>query len=858
MNEHLLKAIHERQQNGKQTPFGYGILTADRYVKNVAEFAGKHHIAGKKHSFGDVLLKASQTLVYSNEDMEVLEKQMLSERQVDIEGIELPKNTLMVFKHVLTTPRKDRDGDVLRTDGAILDPKLPLLWQHVHTLPIGKMLAVAEHSSKRLTLISAIIDINELSHDAAVMVDNGMGRFSHGFRALEFTELKETEGDTTGPNGFDVKRFEIMEESIVSVPSNVDAEVSEVVISLVENGKLTSGIMKDYSKKLREAQPLMVAAGFTLKGLEDANKSGNRTEEEREGAEACSSEKAYGIDQERNQTEGTEKPQVKLVSCGTKAFDVELEHVEASKLEYEWASRWLNCQVKEMEVVSTFVPNFRRGTFLTGLKILTKDWEVRDIRNLTPYGTEEPPFHEVVELNSKLSDMFLVDGMEFVKTTSGDNICIKRNKGWGGISITTYVKRGSKTGNDLIDSVWEWSRENNFLKGEAFSLAGGFIKRNGTDWDDVILDPKNKNPLVRAVNTINEKGNKAINRGIISMGAPGTGKTLSARVVLNKANATFIWVAAKDFWKMGAIDGLCSAFELANELAPSVIVFEDIDNWMTDYAVDVVKTEMDGISKSEGVLTILTTNYPERMPDALIDRPGRFHDVLLFDLPSAKLRREMLAKWAGELNQKSMELMINKTAGYSGAHIYELVQYAKSLQVDDESLDISKALEKASEKIDEQRTLIDQSQLAGSNFRSRRSSLCQSAKSYFDRLLEKEKLDLKAPESEKAGRALSKQNLKMIVDSCDDIKEVISTEKNLSRASTSLCERACGRLEKVIAATNMDEEEGKDHVDCSKAMSIFLAEATQTQRAKMFSILQAIKEDEEAEEKMKQFSLLLS
>lgn len=256
-NEKLLAAIQARQQ--KKTEFGYGIITADKHVKNMVDACGLDSYERLKPSrgvsFDDCLRKARGTLVYSNSDMRVEEIKGTSETG----NIELPKNTLMVFKHVLTTPRKDRDGDILRTQGAEVDPNMLLLWQHVHTLPIGKMLQIAEHNSNKLSLISAIVDMNELSHDAAVMVDNDMARFSHGFRALLFEELKEDEGEITSPGGFDIKGFEIMEESIVSVPSNVDAQVEEQMLDLIEGNRLTSHMMKEYGKTIRERRNVSVS-----------------------------------------------------------------------------------------------------------------------------------------------------------------------------------------------------------------------------------------------------------------------------------------------------------------------------------------------------------------------------------------------------------------------------------------------------------------------------------------------------------------------------------------------------------------------------------------------------------------------
>ena len=278
VNSLLLAAIKARTQT--QTEFNSGILTADRYVKTLTTCVGnelcERHGSTKDHSFSDMLKSAESTLTYNNPDMVVTDVYSdLKETFGSEHGIEVPKNTLMIFKHVLTTPRKDRDGDVLRTEGAKVDPKMLLLWQHVHTLPIGKMLKVLEHNSKTLTMLTAIVDINELSHDSAVMIENKMGRFSHGFRALSFCDLKEEPGSTTGYNGFDVKEFEVMEESLVSVPANPDAEQQEILLDLIEGDKLSSSMMKSFGRRLRSMQKTTtVAGGFVEKKSEKSNETG--------------------------------------------------------------------------------------------------------------------------------------------------------------------------------------------------------------------------------------------------------------------------------------------------------------------------------------------------------------------------------------------------------------------------------------------------------------------------------------------------------------------------------------------------------------------------------------------------------
>jgi len=267
--QELLDLIRNRSE--KKTEFGRGILTADKYVKSMANLVGLdacyHYIATNQTSFDDIFQKAANTLVYSNDEM------LPEETATSVHGfknlmegagekVQLPKNTLMVFRHKLTTSMEDRDKDILRSEGMELDPKMLLLWQHIHTIPLGPYLYTVSQDSKEVRVVSAIVDMNQTTHDAAVMVDNGMGRFSHGFNALEFDKRKDSKGKETG--GFDIRKAEILEESLVSVPANPGAEMEEVLLSLVEGGKLKSPVMRSIGKSIRENRPLQ-SQGISIK-----------------------------------------------------------------------------------------------------------------------------------------------------------------------------------------------------------------------------------------------------------------------------------------------------------------------------------------------------------------------------------------------------------------------------------------------------------------------------------------------------------------------------------------------------------------------------------------------------------------
>jgi hypothetical protein len=245
------------------------------------------------------------------------------------------------------------------------------------------------------------------------------------------------------------------------------------------------------------------------------------------------------------------------------------------------------------------------------------------------------------------------------------------------------------------------------------------------------------------VKQINEKQTACANRGIIAMGPPGTGKTLSGRAIKDQTNSTFIWISARDLEYSGAFGGFNYAFDLAKEVSPCVIFVEDIDNFMSDRTVDLLKSQMDGIGRSSGIVTILTTNFPERLPEALIDRPGRFHDVLKFDLPNEKLREQMLRKWLPALTPAELVKAVERTDGYSGAHLFELAAFAKTIQEQDEE-ELSAAVTKALDKITEQRELINQSQASASAYRPRREA-AESLKKWRQNMLAKSPNDAAGP-----------------------------------------------------------------------------------------------------------------
>ncbi len=696
MSKHqaLIEAIKARKGSGE---FGYGITSADRYVAEAAAAVGNAVLMKHFHCLGQngverLIKRACDTLTICDQDtatekMLRLEKEKAATSMAEMKnilGCDPPEHSMIAMINRLTTPSEDRDGDTLQTKGARLDPKSPLLWQHIHTLPIGKMVRIVEHTDKLLKVATVLLDLNELTSDAGKLFEAGALRFSHGFIAKEFEERKG-KSDSGGVPRFNITLFDIVEESAVSVPSNTDAEVE-----LFCRGKLTSDVFKAHAKSLFDARNKSMPVTAETKAAMSAPSSTTPST-------SSSSSKATG-------------------DIVRKMFDVATQRVEPSNMEYDWAARFIGCSVKDLHVHSTACSGMLIGAFLEGLEVACSEYKCQDTRNLDG-EKEQPPVFEPTDIDSENRKTFLIEGIRFF-SGNGVKLVARVWKGWGSQSLVVYSE-GGDAGQKLIDDTWKWLDLNNPLKGQAFSLAGQWIKRTGTDWPDVFLEKDIEESLRRTVRIINEKGVNAANKGILMSGPPGTGKTLSARVMLNKADCTFIWVSPRDFY---AGCGFTDAFSMARSLAPAILMFEDVDNWISDYTIDLIKTEMDGLSQSSGVTTVMTTNFPDQLPAALVDRPGRFHDVLEIHLPTREVRLRMLQKWAAGATLDKLAELATDLDGYSGAHLYELCHFAKVLS-DEDNCSLDESLTKAFAKVKDQRDLINQNQLAGSSYRPGRREL---------------------------------------------------------------------------------------------------------------------------------------
>lgn len=165
----------------------------------------------------------------------------------------LTEGSILDFDCIVTTARRDRDGDVLEPKGALIDPKMPLLWQHIPFQPVGRQTRILEQN-ENVVASRCMIASTPLGNDAAILVDAGCLRISHGFSPINYNPLKDDQGKDLG--GWHIEKYAMMEVSLVSIPSNVDAE-----ITASSRGKFHSPLMKAWGKLLEKNRTKMYPTG---------------------------------------------------------------------------------------------------------------------------------------------------------------------------------------------------------------------------------------------------------------------------------------------------------------------------------------------------------------------------------------------------------------------------------------------------------------------------------------------------------------------------------------------------------------------------------------------------------------------
>jgi len=188
-----------------------------------------------------------------------------------------------------------------------------------------------------------------------------------------------------------------------------------------------------------------------------------------------------------------------------------------------------------------------------------------------------------------------------------------------------------------------------------------------------------------------------IPKGVLLIGAPGTGKTLLARAIAGEADVPFFTISGSDFVEMFVGVGASRVRDLflqGKRNAPCIIFIDEIDavgrhrgaglgggHDEREQTLNQLLVEMDGFESNEGVILIAATNRPDVLDPALL-RPGRFDRQVVVPVPDVKGREEILKVHSKQIplaDDVNLTDLSRGTPGLTGADLENLVNEAALL-----------------------------------------------------------------------------------------------------------------------------------------------------------------------------------
>ena len=258
-----------------------------------------------------------------------------------------------------------------------------------------------------------------------------------------------------------------------------------------------------------------------------------------------------------------------------------------------------------------------------------------------------------------------------------------------GVGYYFFIRMGNNSNNKSLEFGESRARLEDNIKVRFNDVAGADEEKE----EMIELIDYLKNPKRFA------KMGARIPKGVLMVGAPGTGKTLLARAVAGEADVPFYSISGSDFVEMFVGVGASRVrkmFKKAQQTAPCIIFIDEIDavgrergaglgggNDEREQTLNQLLVEMDGINDNSGILIIAATNRPDVLDPALL-RPGRFDRQITVNLPDRKGRREILVVHAR--NKKfeesvDFDAIAKRTPGFSGADLENVLNESAILAV---------------------------------------------------------------------------------------------------------------------------------------------------------------------------------
>ncbi|KAI9890670.1 MAG: hypothetical protein M1814_003739 [Vezdaea aestivalis] len=257
---------------------------------------------------------------------------------------------------------------------------------------------------------------------------------------------------------------------------------------------------------------------------------------------------------------------------------------------------------------------------------------------------------------------------------------------------------GSVLMDELIEAAARWQMQANksileFDSGSWSNNSKLWADIQKCSWDTVIIDDAKKAALRNDVEgffdreAIYRKFSASWKRGVLLHGTPGNGKTMTIKAIMKTLGArddpipslyvkSIIDSQGSDF----TTNTIKAVFSRAREMAPCVLIMEDIDSMITEKTRTYLLNEIDGMESNDGILMIGSTNNLDTLDPGLSKRPSRFDRKFFFATPTLSERFAYCMHWRSKLeSMKTLvlsESLCEETAkitdGFSYAYLKEL------------------------------------------------------------------------------------------------------------------------------------------------------------------------------------------
>ncbi|HEV2912486.1 MAG TPA: ATP-binding protein [Pyrinomonadaceae bacterium] len=241
----------------------------------------------------------------------------------------------------------------------------------------------------------------------------------------------------------------------------------------------------------------------------------------------------------------------------------------------------------------------------------------------------------------------------------------------------------------FFHAVCDWNTQ---VRGEILIYDGGYWGKSeelfreikGATFDNLILPDALKgeirNDLAQFFDSraVYERYGIPWKRGILFIGPPGNGKTHTVKALINSSGVPCLYVKSFKSQYDTDQDNMRDVFARARQSTPCILVLEDLDSMIDAKNRSFLLNELDGFAANTGVVVLATTNHPERLDPAILDRPSRFDRKYYFELPAPPERRRYICAWNDALEDEmrmsdaAVTETIERTEGFSFAYMKEL------------------------------------------------------------------------------------------------------------------------------------------------------------------------------------------